>query len=283
MGKTGLVLEGGGMRGAYTAGVLVWLIQHGITFDYGVGISAGAMNLCSYAMKNIDYLYDISVKYMPSKKNVGLTPLLKEHHYVGYDFMFDDLLYKQIRYNLEPLRQSNMDIEIGLFNLNASKMEWVGKQDLDDELKMLKGACTLPIAGVPVPYKGGLYLDGGVTTMVPIKRSIAYGCDKHLVIVTKDESYVRKPSSNLLLTMTNLNYHNEALNDALKVRSEVYYEEMGLVEDLQKKGQALLIRPSKNLGVKRFSGDAETLKQLYELGIQDAESRKEELLAFLGK
>lgn len=170
MGKTGLVLEGGGMRGAYTAGVLTWLIDHEVEFDYGVGISAGAMNLCSFAMRNKQYLYDVGVIYMPDKRNVGLNPLLKERHYVGYDFMFDRLLKETIHYELDTLRQSSMEIEIGLFNLNTSKVEWVKKQELDDDLRLLKGACTLPLAGSPVPYRDGLYMDGGVTTMVPIKR-----------------------------------------------------------------------------------------------------------------
>lgn len=281
MEKTGLVLEGGGMRGAYTAGVLTWLIDHQIELDYGVGISAGAMNLCSYAMKNKQYLYDVSVTYMPDKRNVGLTPLLKEHHYVGYDFMFDRLLKDVVHYQLDALRKSPMEIEIGLFNLNADRMEWLGKQDLDDDLRLLKGACTLPIAGVAVPYQNGLYMDGGVTTMVPIKRSIANGCGRHLVITTKDDSYVRKPSSKLLLRTTKAVHKNQALVDALKIRSNVYYEEMGLVSELQKQGKALLIRPSKNLGVKRFSGDAEALQKLYELGQEDCETRKEELLQFL--
>ena len=119
--------------------------------------------------------------------------------------------------------------------------------------------------------------------MVPIKRSLGYGCDKHLVIVTKDEGYVRKPSSKMLLNSSKLAYHNQALIDALKIRSDVYYEEMNLVDDLQKEGRALLLRPSKNLGVKRFSGDAEALKQLFELGKVDCETRKAELLDFLGK
>ena len=125
MGKTGLVLEGGGMRGAYTAGVLTWLIDQGIEFDYGVGISAGAMNLCSFAMRNKQYLYDVGVIYMPDKRNVGLNPLFKERHYVGYDFMFDRLLKDTIHYKLDALRKSPMEIEIGLFNLNTSKVEWV--------------------------------------------------------------------------------------------------------------------------------------------------------------
>ncbi|MFQ8582285.1 MAG: hypothetical protein ACLSA6_06915 [Holdemania massiliensis] len=148
--------------------VLTWLIDHEVEFDYGVGISAGAMNLCSFAMRNKQYLYDVGVIYMPDKRNVGLNPLLKERHYVGYDFMFDRLLKETIHYELDTLRQSSMEIEIGLFNLNTSKVEWVKKQELDDDLRLLKGACTLPLAGSPVPYRDGLYMDGGVTTMVPI-------------------------------------------------------------------------------------------------------------------
>lgn len=281
MNKIGLVLEGGGMRGAYTAGALTWLIDHHIELDYGVGISAGAMNLCSYAMKNKEYLYDVAVKYMPDKQNVGVTPLLKERHYVGYDFMFDDLLKNTIHYKLDALRNSKMAIEIGVFDLEAGETLWLKKEELDDDLRLLKGACTLPLAGAVVRFQNKVYMDGGVTTMVPIKRSLAHGCDKHLVIITKDEGYVRKPSGSLLLNSSRIVYRKyPGLIKALQTRSEVYYQEMDQVAKLQQEKKALLIRPSKNLGVKRFSGDKEALQQLFELGQADCEARKEEILAF---
>ena len=93
MENIGLVLEGGGMRGAYTAGALVWLIENNIMFNYGVGISSGAMHICSYYKKDIKLLEEISCKYMADKRNVGIIPLLKERRYVGYDYMFEYRVY----------------------------------------------------------------------------------------------------------------------------------------------------------------------------------------------
>lgn len=282
--KLGLVLEGGGMRGAYTAGALSWLIDQNIEFDYGVGISAGAINLTSYLMKDKDYLRDISVHYMSDKKNVGLTPFLKEQRYVGYDYMFDDLLLNKVQYRLDRLRQSPVVAEIGLYNLETGQIEWVKKEELDDDLRLLKAACTLPIAGRIVDYQGKRYLDGGIKTMIPIDRSVDFGCDKHLVIITKCEGYVRKEPSKFAKFMMKFNYpkYLTIQNDYAK-RTGIYYSEMDKVQQLEKKDQAILIRPSKNLPVKRFSGDPETLKQLYALGYQDMERQKERIMKFVQK
>ncbi len=282
MGKIGLVLEGGGMRGAYTAGCLAWLVDHEIEFDYGVGISAGALNLCSYLLKNKDYLYDCSVTYVADKRNVGLIPLRKEGTYVGYNFMFDEILAKIVKYDISELKNVKTKAEIGIYDLEQAETIWFDKNELDEGLRLLKGACTLPIAGNIVDYNGHRYIDGGVTTMVPIDQSIKYGCDKHLVIITKDEGYVRKPAGKPLLTATKFNYPKyPALVDNLKVRTDVYYSEMEKVQNMVEEGNAMLFRPTKHLNVKRFSGDHETLDQLYKLGYQDMEDRKEEILTFV--
>ena len=284
MSKIGLVLEGGGMRGAYTAGCLCWLIDNEIEFDYGVGISAGAMNLCSYAMKNKTYLYDVMVKYMADKRNVGRIPLMKEGTYVGYNFMFDDLLSNIVKYELTPLKTCSMEVEIGIYDLEAAKTVWVDKSEMDLGLRLLKGACTLPIAGKIVDYNHRRYIDGGVTTMVPVDRSIRAGCDKHFVIITKDEGYVRKPAGKLLLGATRFCYPKyPALLDNLRERTDVYYREMGEVEQMVENKTAVLFRPTKHMNVKRFSGDPVALQQLFELGYQDLEARREEIFEFVKK
>ncbi len=282
MKKIGLVLEGGGMRGSYTAGCLCWLIDNNIEFDYGVGISAGAVNLCSYALKNKQYLYDIAVTYMPNKQNVGLIPLLKERTYIGYNYMFNDLLKTTLKYDISPLKDIDMKLEIGAFDLNLSKNVWFNQNELDLDLRILKGACTLPMAGKIVDFNGGRYLDGGIGTMVPVNKSIENGCDKHLVIITKDESYIRKPAGKKTIGATKFSYPKyPALVDALNIRTDTYYREMDQVAKMVEKDTAYLIRPTKKFDVKRFSGDAKTLEKLFELGYQDMEDQKIQLLKFL--
>lgn len=284
MSKIGLVLEGGGMRGAYTAGALAWLIDHDIEFDYGVGISAGAVNLCSYLLKNKDYLYDIMVKYMSDKKNVGYVPMLKERRYVGYDYMFDDLLMYQVKYDVQPIKEKNLPMEFGLYDLNQEETIFFNAQDLDDNLRMLKASCSLPIAGRIVDYNGYRFLDGGISVMIPIQRAVDQGCDKTIVIITKPAGYVRKAASSFMQKLMKFNYpkYKKMVTDYTH-RHESYNKQMELIEEKVNEGNCLLIRPSQDIPVKRFSGDPENLKKLYELGYQDMENQKEIILQFMQK
>ncbi|MEG0077624.1 patatin-like phospholipase family protein [Anaerorhabdus sp.] len=284
MSKTGLVLEGGGMRGAYTAGALAWLVDHNIEFDYGVGISAGAVNLCSYLLKSKEYLYDITVKYTSDKKNVGIIPLLKEHRYVGYDYMFDTLLRDEVKYDTSPIKEKNLPMEFGLYDMNQEKTIFFDAQALDLELRMLKASCSLPIAGRIVDYNGYRFLDGGISIMIPIQRSIDAGCDKNLVIITKPEGYKRKAAGTFMQKLMAFNYpkYKKMVYDYTH-RHDSYNREMELIEKEVDAGRCLLVRPSETIPVKRFSGDPENLKLLYELGYHDMESRKDEIMKFLQK
>lgn len=282
MSKYGLVLEGGGMRGAYTAGALAWLVDNNIDFDYGVGISAGAINLCSYLMKSKKYLYDITVKYTSDKKNVGIIPLLKEHRYVGYDYMFDHLLKDEVKYDTSEITKQNLPMEFGIYDMNQEKTIFFDAKDLDPELRMLKASCTLPIAGRIVDYKGYRFLDGGISIMIPIERSMDAGCDKNLVIITKPEGYRRKAAGTFMQKLMTFNYpkYKKMVYDYTH-RHESYEKQMAIIENEVQKGDCLLIRPSETIPVKRFSGDPENLKRLYELGYKDMESRKDEILKFM--
>ncbi|SJZ34008.1 patatin-like phospholipase family protein [Anaerorhabdus furcosa] len=282
MSKYGLVLEGGGMRGAYTAGALAWLVDNNIEFDYGVGISAGAVNLCSYLLKSKEYLHDITVKYTSDKKNVGLIPLLKEHRYVGYDYMFDHLLRDEVKYDTSPIKDKNMPMEFGVYDMNQEKTIFFNAQDLDPDLRMLKASCSLPIAGRIVDYNGYRFLDGGISIMIPIERSIEAGCDKNMVIITKPEGYRRKAAGPFMQKLMTFNYrkYKKMVYDYTH-RHESYNRQMELIEKEVKDGNCILIRPSETIPVKRFSGDPENLKKLYELGYKDMETRKEEILKFM--
>lgn len=280
--KISLVLEGGGMRGAYTAGVLTYLLDKNVSFDYGVGISAGAMNLASFWMKRADYLKEVAVHYMSDSANVGIKPLLREGTYVGYDHMFDDLLAKVVKYDLSLLNNTESNFEVGVFNMQKGDDEWLTKNQLT--LTNLKAACTLPIAGKPVTIDGFDYMDGGIVTMVPIGRSIQQGNDKHFVIITKDSEYVRHPEPAIEVNACKLLYRKTpAIVERLKVRDKVYYQEMDLVEKMVNEGSVYLMRPTSKIPVSRFKGDPQALQACFDLGIRDAKSQWDAISKFLEK
>src|SRR5690606_35877581 len=127
-------------------------------------------------------------------------------------------------------------------------------------------ACTLPIAGRAVWINKRRYLDAGLTSMIPIKRSIKHGCDKHIVVTTKTKDFVRKENSfGLQLLLDIIYFRYPKMRREFRERTGVYYKEKAQVEALEDQGKAIFIRPSKDLGVKRFSGDVVQLQKLYDL------------------
>lgn len=284
MSKVGLVLEGGGMRGAYTAGALSWLIDHGIEFDYGVGISSGAVHLCSYLLKDKKLLYDISVIHMTAKANVGIQAFLREGRYVAYDYIFDEILYKNLKYDIKPLVESDKYFEMGIYDCELGDAYFLGKEALDEKLQFLKATCSLPIAGKIVEYNGKKYLDGGIKYMIPIHRSVEVGCDKHFIISTKKKDYIRKPANLFMRNLMKMNFPDyPKISEDYNIRHIRYHEQVDLSEELEAQGKAFFLRPSIEYPVKRFSGDTENLKKTFQLGIDDMEANKEEILKFLGR
>ena len=155
-------------------------------------------------------------------------------------------------------------------------------KDIDDNLDLLRGACALPIASAVVDYQDEKYLDGGITTMIPIERSIEQGCTKHLVITTKPEGYVRKPASKIVLFLMRIFYRKyPCIRKDYKVRHINYYKQMDLIDNLVKEKDAIMVRPSRTINISRFKGDPKDLDELYHLGYQDMEEKREEIYSFL--
>ena len=217
---------------------------------------------------------------MSDKKNVGWIPLLKEHRYVGYDYMFDHLLPEVVHFDVSPLREEKANLEFGIYDLNRCQTDFYGSESLDDGLRMIKAACTLPIAGRIVDYQSHRFLDGGISVMIPLERALEKGCDRNIVIITKPEGYVRKPAGAFMRWLMKFNYpHYPKMVYDYTHRHENYKKQMARIEEEVKAGRSVLIRPSKSIPVKRFSGDPENLKKLYELGYQDMEAHREAIFA----
>lgn len=284
MEKIGLVLEGGGMRGAYTAGVLAWMGDHGIHFDFGTGISSGALYLCCFYMNNQEVAHAMAVDYASDENNVGLKAFLKEGHYVAYRYMFKELLLKKVGLDVRPLKKNNPDIAIGAYDLEQGKTVFYQAKDLDEDLDLLMASCALPVASAVVKYQGKRLMDGGISVMIPIEESIRNGCTKHLVISTKVKGYVRKPSSLIVRLLMKLLYpYCPQMAKDYKVRHLNFHKQMDIVNDLVEEKKAFLIQPSKKLNIARFKGSREELQKMYDLGYQDASNLENQILEFLKK
>ena len=278
-----LVLEGGGFRGCYTAGALKWLYEHGLQFDYTAAISATAVHAFFYVTGRMQEVHDVSVYGPTDPHMIGIVPLFTEGCLAGFNYMADHYVKPYYADALKDLLASDKDLDIGVFNMNTGEVDYKNKHDLDPDVKILKASCTLPIFGRKTEVDGNEYLDGGIQYMVSIKRAMDKGYKKALVIVTKDKNYVRKPTSFLTNILLRTIYHAyPKMLKKLDERTDAYYEQMDTVYKMEEEGNAILIRPSRDCGVKRFSGTREQLEELFQLGWQDMEDKKEEIMHFLG-
>lgn len=280
--RTSLVLEGGGMRGAYTAGALSWLIDNNIEFDNAYGISTGAVHLTNFLTKNSKNLFDFSVDYIRDSKAIGLSSILRCGHLVDYDYLFDELMMKVAHFNFTDLKNVKTNGKIGTYELATGKAEFHPVQEL--QLEELKAACTLPLLGKIAKLNDRQMLDAGISEMIPINESLKDGCSKHLVITTKPGDYVRKPSSKFVVNIMKLRYRNcPNIVADYEIRHKNYYKQIDTINSLVKEGKALYIFPSKPSKVSRLGGSREDLVELYNLGRADMEAKKAEIFALLGK
>lgn len=283
MEKYGLVMEGGGMRGAYTAGATAWLNDHHICFDYGAGISSGALYLVCFALENKEVPFNMAIKYASDPSIIGPKAVLREGHYVAYEHVFRKDLIDDLHFSAKGLQDLKMRTEIGVYDLAAGETIWKDNADIEKNTELIRAACALPIASAVVTIDGKKYLDGGVTKMIPIERSLEMGCTKHLVITTKPADYVRKPGAiGVKILMRILYGQYPKLREDYNIRHINYYDQIHKIEELVNAGNAIHIRPSRTIQVARFKGDEKELTELYNLGYQDMEDRKEEILAFMG-
>lgn len=282
--KIALVLEGGGMRGAYTAGCLAWFIDHNINFENGYGISTGAIHLCSYLLREKRYLYELSTNYIADKKLVGWRPLLREGKFVGYDYLFDTLLPYIFHFDLHKLLNiaHSKTAKIGLYDLDKQKTIYINLKNSDKNFKLLKAATSLPIIGKAVSYKHKKYLDGGISEMIPIKEALKDKQEKFIVISTKPADFVRKPAKKIIVKLMALYYHRyPQIAKDYKIRHLNYNNQVQIVKDLVKTKKAIFLYPSQEIPVTRTKGNKENLRKLYELGYQDTQNKAQEIITFL--
>lgn len=280
--KTSLVLEGGGLRGAYTAGALSWLIDQGIEFDHAYGISTGAVWLANYLMKSKENLYDYSVEGITDKRIIGLKALLRCGRIVDYDFLFDHIMIEEKGFDIAPLKKCKTKAYVGLYDLGIGKTEYHPIQEMN--IQQLKASTSLPIIGKIVNDGGKELLDGGITDMIPISRSIEDGCNRNLIITTKPGDFERKPAKGAVVQLMKMTYP-QCLNisEDYRIRHLNYQKQISLIKELVEKKEAVYVYPSRSSNVTRLGGRKEDLDELFALGRSDMEARKEEIFALLKK
>lgn len=268
--KTGLVLEGGGMRGIYTTGVLDWLLDQKYLPDYCIGVSAGACHATSYLSKQRGRSFRINTAYLQNGEYVSVKNLLKTGSMFGMDFIFDKIPNELDPFDYQTFLASPCEFYVGVTNVWTGKPEYFPKECLDHDSTVIRASSSIPMFSPIVPYKGNLYLDGGTSDPIPVRKALADGCDRVIVVLTQDRGYVKHPEK-FRPVYKNLYRRYPKMVNTLDHRHEVYNETRDFVFQLENEGKAIVIAPGKPVDLSRFERDIPKLRALYEEGFADAE------------
>lgn len=280
MYQAGLVLEGGGMKGMYTCGVLEFFLEKGIMFDHCYGVSAGACHMCSYLSGQKRRAYHVGVDYLGCRDYCSTRSLLRTG-----DLFNKDLCYDLIPNYLNPYDYDAFDRYEGkayavVTNIVSGEAEYLQIRDMKKDIVMVQASSSLPLVSRNVKIGDRLYLDGGLSDSIPIRKSIRDGNRKNVVIMTKEEGYRKEKSGALkLIKVAYLKYPK--VYELMKNRHITYNETLEYLEEQEKCGKVFVIRPKTKSPVGRIEKDKEKLTALYEQGYREAEEKYEALLAYL--
>ena len=277
--KTGLVLEGGGVRGIYTAGVLDVFMEHGIHFDGVIGVSAGAIHGCSYLSGQKGRSIRYYKKYCGDPRFMSFQSLIKTGDFVGVDFCYHELPEKLDIYDNEAFIRNGVPFYAVCSNVETGKPEYIRLTDMNAQIDYLRASASLPYFSRIVEIDGKKYLDGGCTDSVPVEAFQKMGYSRNVVILTRPADYRKKEELRALPGLVYRKY--PAFAAALRNRHNTYNQQATRIKMLERSGNLFVIRPEKALEIGRLETNPEKVQEIYDLGRTDAEKALEKLLTWM--
>lgn len=277
--STGMVLEGGGMRGLYTAGVLDTLLEEGIEVDGMVTVSAGALFGINYASKQKGRALRYNIKYIKDKQYIGLKSWFKTGDVVNKEFAYYTVPFSLDIFDEQTFKQAAIDFYATVTNMETGLPEYVKIKEPFNQMEALRASGSMPFASKPVKLKGVNYLDGGVSDSIPLEKAKALGYDKNIVVLTRPLDYRKIKPNEFLIEGWYKNYPR--FKETLKNRYKNYNETVETIIEEENKGNTFVIRPSKTIKIKRLERDPDKLREMYDLGVKDTRERMSELRDYL--
>ena len=282
MVEVGLVVEGGGMRGIYTAGVLDFFMDKNLYFDDCYAVSAGACHVTSYLSKQKGRSAKITLDYIGDKRYCSINSLIKTGDMFGAEMIYDIIPNKLDLYDYDTFNKFKGNFYSVVTNCKTGKAEYIKIEDMKKDIIAVRASSSLPLLARIVKIDGEEYLDGGITDSIPIKNSIEDNHEKNVVILTRDKNYRKsKPGFISLLKMKYKKYPN--LIKALENRYKMYNNTLDFLEEKRKENKVFIIQPKEPVNISRVEKNKDKLKALYDQGYNDAKEKYEELIKFLNE
>ena len=278
--KIGLVMEGGGMRGVYTAGVLDAFLDAGLDFDGTLGVSAGSCHAASFLSKQRGRAYRVNVSYLHDWRYCSVRSWLQTGDFFGAQMLYDTIPNQLDRYDYAVYAQRRGWFRAVVTNLASGEAEYPLIEDLHQDIVWLQASSSLPLLSRTVKVNGQEYLDGGISDSIPVKEAMRLGCEKNVIVLTQCAGYRKGP--NELMPLIKAKYRRyPKLIELMETRHLRYNKTLDEIEDLRKQGKVFVIQPQQPVTIGRLEKDRSELHALYCEGLEDGRRQAEALHHFM--
>lgn len=280
--KVGLVLEGGGMRGMYTAGVLDVFLQENIWPDGVIGVSAGAIHGCSYLSEQLGRSVRYNLKYIHDKRYVSLKSWITTGDIFNVKFCYDTIPNELNVFDYDTFKKNaeRIPFYVTCSNVDTGKAEYIRCRDFRYDMDYMRASASLPLVSRMVEINEKKLLDGGTTDSIPVAYFEHIGYKKNIVVLTRPEGYEKKPDSSIHIIEKKYSKY-PAYVQACRERHEMYNQTLQHIAEGEKAGNILVIRPSRNVKIGRVEKNTDKLKYMYKLGRYDARKKLSLIRQFL--
>ena len=279
--KTGLILEGGAMRGLFTAGVMDVMMEHGITFDGVIGVSAGAAFGCNYKSGQIGRVIRYNTRFCGDKRYSGLGVLLREGNLFSTPFCYDEVPNKYDPFDYDAYSQSPMEFYVVCTDVETGKPVYHRYEGREDHgLDWIRASASMPLVSQIVEIDGQKLLDGGISDSVPVRYFESIGYERNVVILTQPQGYIKKKNPLIPLMKMKYSQYPDMVNTMANRHTE-YNENLAYIERQENVGKLLVIRPDQPLNIRKAEKNPAELERVYEIGRRVGSRRLEEIQKYL--
>lgn len=283
MKDIGLVLEGGGMKGLYTAGVLEFFMENDLFFPYVIGVSAGACMGATYLSRQQGRNKKVNTELVHDHRYISFRNLLRKRELFGMDFLFDEVPNKIVPFDFQTFLKGQEQFVIGTTDCETGEATYYNKREHgNDILQIIRASSSVPFLAPVVEYDGRKLLDGGISDPIPIQKAQRDGFHKNIVIMTKPSGFEKQRSKYASIAKF-LYRHYPKMAERIVEHYRIYNETISYMHSQAQRDNFFIIQPSVPLQASGIERNKEKLVALYELGYQDAKAQYENLLSWIKK
>jgi predicted patatin/cPLA2 family phospholipase len=281
MAKTGLVLEGGGMRGLFTAGILDVLMENNVTFDGVVGVSAGATFGCNFISHQIGRTLRYNMSQRKNPKYMGIRSLIKTGDYVGGEYAYHVLPTKLDVFDFEAFEKNPTEFHVVTTNVRTGEAIYhrIDKVDYTG-MEWIRASASMPIISRPVAIGDYEMLDGGIADSIPLRYFESEGFKRNIVILTQPKGFKKKLTKLMPVFKATMRKY-PAIIEGMSKRHLMYNRELDYITQQQMAGKCLVICPSDTLPIGRTSLNAKKMQHVYDMGRKAGEDNLEAIRKFI--